>query len=296
MNMSVIFSCQCGKRLKAREGLYGKPIRCPQCGARVLVPDVGPATSTGPESPQENDSPFALDDGSETLPEPAAAEAANEPPPLAFPWLEPPRTEPGTVAEPLAFLGVANAPKPPQPAQPFLPAALAVEPQAPAEPAALSELVVPVVEPIRAAPARGGDAPLLAPGLREPWYLKAVEGFAHSLRLSAILAMVIVPAGLLVAGLVALARTGDPKSALAVRYAGIQLLPALLVVAGLVVATAVLWAAPFLLVVDLWRRYRAMSVRLDAFLSRQTQASTPNGNPEADAASDSPVFEADGAD
>jgi RNA polymerase sigma factor (sigma-70 family) len=40
---SVSFSCSCGKPLRARTGLAGKRLRCPGCGAPVVVPEQPPA-------------------------------------------------------------------------------------------------------------------------------------------------------------------------------------------------------------------------------------------------------------
>src|SRR5262249_32064913 len=129
------------------------------------------------------------------------------------------------------------------------------------------ELVQAEIEPIRpttkAAYARRPDAGSLPKGLREPWYLTWVEAFARFLRLAAIVSLLVVPALFLVGGLTALARTGDPKTLLAYSIGGVRVFPVLLVAASGIIVAAIFWAAPFLVLVDLWRRYRAISSRID---------------------------------
>ena len=274
--MPVLFSCECGKRLKTPDHLAGKAIRCPQCGERVLVP-------ARPIATQENDSPFVIDDTPsdlETRGEPTAAEPSVAPSdPLAFPWLTAAASQPEPAAATANIFEaiVAHAPRGPAPAAEFV----SSETEPPdTEPAA--DWVVPEVEPLRPATAayRGRDAHMLPPGLREPWYIAWVEAFANGLRFAAILTLVIVPATTLGAGLIALARKGDPKAALELQIAGVRILPAMLWSAAGILAAAIFWAAPFLLIVDLWRRYRAMSVRLDAFLNPRTKSS-PTEQPDA---------------
>ena len=36
--MAIIFDCECGKKLKAKDDLAGKKVKCPDCKKAVLVP------------------------------------------------------------------------------------------------------------------------------------------------------------------------------------------------------------------------------------------------------------------
>lgn len=46
--MPLIVPCPCGKRLRAREDLAGKRVRCPACVAIVQVPGVAPVAAASP--------------------------------------------------------------------------------------------------------------------------------------------------------------------------------------------------------------------------------------------------------
>jgi DNA-directed RNA polymerase subunit RPC12/RpoP len=262
--MSVHFSCACGKRLRASDQLGGKAVRCPQCGNRVTVPLAHPSKVSNEPEPlfeiTEENEPAAPDGG------------------LSFPWLQ-------TADEPLldskASSAVVSKPAPRvEPDTPIAALITITEPEPAATrtepPPELEELIQPADEPIRPSyvrPSAGRDPALSAPGLREPWYVAWVEGFARMLTVLAIACLVLAPAAVLIGGLIALARTGDPKAIFAPRWMGVSIFAAVLTSAGIIVATAAMWAAPFLLIVDLWRRYRAMSARLDAFLNRAERPS-----------------------
>jgi hypothetical protein len=45
--MPILFSCKCGKPLKAREELAGKKIKCPHCGVLLTAPSAPAATRAG---------------------------------------------------------------------------------------------------------------------------------------------------------------------------------------------------------------------------------------------------------
>jgi hypothetical protein len=245
--------------LKASEEIAGKAIRCPQCGNRVTVPAV-------PVSESIEESPFVVDIASEGEPptEPTAA-------PLAFPWLNTSATtsdaSAATSSPPTAIFNAQSD---------FEAATIA----------SFDDLIQPEIEPLRpqqgrAQPRRGTDAALAPPGLREPWYLVWVEGLAKLLCVAAVWLLVIVPATMLIGGLIALVRTGTPRTLLETSIAGVRVFPMLLAIAAATIATAAFWATPFLLVVDLWRRSRNLNVRVDQWLERMppAQAIVPAPDP-----------------
>ena len=52
----IHMTCACGKRMKAGPGLVGRSVKCPQCGASLVVPAVStaplrPASATSPTGP-----------------------------------------------------------------------------------------------------------------------------------------------------------------------------------------------------------------------------------------------------
>jgi len=48
----IEFRCTCGKRLRVRDDLAGRPARCPACGAAIRVPTGAEAAVSGPEALQ----------------------------------------------------------------------------------------------------------------------------------------------------------------------------------------------------------------------------------------------------
>jgi hypothetical protein len=44
MAMAIVFSCTCGKPLRAKDESAGKKTKCPHCGAIVPIPGASPAT------------------------------------------------------------------------------------------------------------------------------------------------------------------------------------------------------------------------------------------------------------
>lgn len=281
MANSLIFACACGKRLKAGAELAGKPIRCPQCGARLRVP------GDAPEPDAENESPFVIDlaghAGAATNGAAAPAEESSpETAPLTFPWLtsDAPTTEPAALA-PAILIPL----EPPIADQREIVSDFVAD--TPENPATIDELIQPDIEPIRATASRGGSRPAytLPPGLREPWYLGWVEGLARLLSFAAIFAIVVVPALFLVGGLVALARTGNPRALLETRLGRFGVFQSLFAATVVIVVSALAWAAPFLLIIDLWRRGRALNARLESWLDQASRTASSSANLETDSTS-----------
>lgn len=49
--MSIVVSCQCGKKFAAPENLAGKKVKCPSCGQPIIIPAAGPTKpATVPQS------------------------------------------------------------------------------------------------------------------------------------------------------------------------------------------------------------------------------------------------------
>lgn len=52
--MPIVFSCQCGKKLQAKEEYAGKSVKCPGCGQVVKIPAVASGTPiAGPKAPAQ---------------------------------------------------------------------------------------------------------------------------------------------------------------------------------------------------------------------------------------------------
>ena len=149
------------------------------------------------------------------------------------------------------------------------PAAPAPNSEAPqtGAPASLSSLVVEepslgtATRPAATAPATSDDySPRL---LREPWFINLVEMCARFVLTAGAVLTVVVPAFLLLGGLVALVRAGDPRALFQFKFGPVPLAYTLL---GLFLGTgviALLWAAPMLILLDISRRVRVLSRRLD---------------------------------
>jgi hypothetical protein len=86
---------------------------------------------------------------------------------------------------------------------------------------------------------------------------------------------VIVPAFLLFGGLVALAQTGDPRSLARLRLAGLPVVQTLALAFGVGAVLSIVWAVPVLMIVDQYRRFRALHAKLDDLAKRLSQPSPP---------------------
>lgn len=273
--MTIVFTCECGKRLKAGEQIAGRSVRCPQCERMLTVPKL--ATHTPPTQPPaaepaapSEESPFVLvlDDG---LGGARAVSLADERPlvsgdqPVAAPWIDL-RIEAEEIPRSDELPARPNAPVDEAPTPP------------------LDEVVHTDEESILVGTRRGKRqhlGPSEQPLAREPWYLGWAAALARGALLSALMLSVVSPAFLLLGGLIALARTGNPRTLLDWRVGSLPV-AASLVVAWLVAALlALLWAAPVLLLVDQTRRIRTLLTRLD-------QAARPSA-PPANASGEQPL-------
>jgi hypothetical protein len=130
--------------------------------------------------------------------------------------------------------------------------------------AALSGLVVEEAPPIspRAINTPTSDE-TMPRALREAWYVPFIEAAARFFLAANVVLTIAVPAFLLLGGLVSLVKAGDPRALLAFHLGPIPLAYSLLGLFLGVAAIALFWAAPMLVVLDLSRRLRVLSKRVE---------------------------------
>lgn len=86
--MAITVSCECGKKLKVKEELAGKKVRCPECQATMVVPSAEAEEDVGiVAAPPPRKSPAAEEEGVQAAPprKRARAEDDDEPPPRKHP-------------------------------------------------------------------------------------------------------------------------------------------------------------------------------------------------------------------
>ena len=318
--MSISFQCSCGKRMKARPELGGRPVRCPQCGAVTTIPlaDANSSASTEPESTFQEQEPVT--EPAAAVPWATLAEAEESSDGISLPWLQTteqppaqpvpePKTQPkpakvstppvrpeqkpaatGTATQKTAPSRSDTSPRAEEASAPVAPAKAPARPQAapviprsepitpvmprspiplPAEePVLLASLVVEEQTPLSssrpAKAATGSEDEAMPKVSREPWYVPFVESAARFLMAANIVLTVAVPALLLIGGLISVIKTGDPRALFSYRLGPVPVAYTLLGLFGSLVALALFWAAPMLIVLDLSRRIRVLSRRLDA--------------------------------
>ena len=156
-----------------------------------------------------------------------------------------------------------------EPAQTYAVAAAAEPVPVAAAPVLLPNLIVEEAEPLsprtaKSAAATGSEEEAMPRVSREPWYVPFVETVARFLMAASIVCTVAVPALLLIGGLGSVAMTGDPRAFLNYRLGTVPVAYSLLGLFAAMAGLALLWAAPMLIVLDLSRRMRVLSRRLDS--------------------------------
>lgn len=270
--MPILFECDCGKRLKAREEIAGRKTRCPQCGRMNTIPRPSPAAE--PTVVDEPTTAFVLvlDDDLAGPIRFAVGDDENEP----GPDIETDAAEPPGIK---LKIDLANEPSlatdraPPSIVLPKLSPEEEDEPGV-IEPAPLEQPSVGVLPEIAPEPAphrRASRLNATEPAtLREPWYIGWVTTLARGVIVAALVLSLVAPAFLLAGGLTALARTGNPRTLADWRLGEIPLAALILGAWAVCAALALLWAGPVLMLVDQSRRFRALVTRLEELARRQS--------------------------
>jgi len=320
--------------MKARPEFAGKPVKCPACGAVLVIPapeqETGPVAVASPPAPAPtagaadvagNSSPWLAEEvheSSDALDLPwlraedsagGGAGAPGAPQPQvgstqfpAFqvaqsPSVKPDKQEKPSPAKPptsprLEATAKSASVQPQTPAQKPPSAAAAQKPAVapapvanaepaptyavitPAEPGVeLPNIIVEEPEPLspraaKAAAATGSEDEAMPKVSREPWYVPFVETMARFLLAAGVVCCVAVPALLLIGGLISVVKTGDPRAFLGYQLGPFPVAYSLLGLLAALAGLALLWAAPMLIVLDLSRRLRVLSRRLDTLSTK----------------------------
>jgi hypothetical protein len=116
--MSIPFTCECGKKMAAKDEFAGKRVRCPECQRLVAIPHLRPAavtkiskTKISQSPPVDFENPLETHIPSHTISLPPKPTAPVVAPPMARPLAEPVATP---VAKPIArAIAVAKKPRHP---------------------------------------------------------------------------------------------------------------------------------------------------------------------------------------
>src|SRR6266436_2332449 len=102
--MTILLSCECGKKLRAREEWRGTKVKCPACGTIMLIPENPPpeTRSRSPSPSKPKPATVTQKNGESNLPR----VTKSAPPPPA-----PPRKPPAKVAEPEEETGDVDEPR-----------------------------------------------------------------------------------------------------------------------------------------------------------------------------------------
>jgi hypothetical protein len=256
--MPIEFVCTCGKRLKARDEIAGRVVRCTNCNTAIRVPPAAPLTPLPPEA----DSPFeaAVDQGDAPTPQPPSADIQAVVDSATLDWLKQVTSEETLAPQRAGTISPATTPEP-----------------------IFAELIETAGEPIKEARDHRTTPRTALPSAprttNEPWVYSMAAQTARWILLATLALSVLVPAFLLIGGLVALAQTGNPRSLGNLRLGGIFVVPALALAFTVGAVLSIIWAGPVLMIVDQYRRFRALHAKLDDLMKRLSRLA-PHEPPE----------------